>query len=35
MGAAAQTHVLGRFSVARLLNDIDSLYRELGSHRRS
>jgi glycosyltransferase involved in cell wall biosynthesis len=35
MGVAAQKHVLERFSVARLLNDIDGLYRELGSHRRS
>lgn len=35
MGEAARAHVLSRFSVARLLNDIDGLYRELGSHRRS
>jgi glycosyltransferase involved in cell wall biosynthesis len=35
MGAAAQTHVLGRFSVARLLSDIDTLYRELGSTARA
>lgn len=35
MGGAAQVHVLDRFSVARLLNDIDGLYRELGSHRPS
>jgi glycosyltransferase involved in cell wall biosynthesis len=31
MGAAAQRHVLNRFSVARLLHDVDRLYRELGT----
>jgi glycosyltransferase involved in cell wall biosynthesis len=31
MGAAAQRHVLNRFSVARLLRDVDRLYRELGT----
>jgi glycosyltransferase involved in cell wall biosynthesis len=31
MGAEAQRHVLGRFSVERLLTDIDQLYRELRS----
>jgi glycosyltransferase involved in cell wall biosynthesis len=34
MGEKAQEHVLGRFSVSRLLTDIDALYRELLARRR-
>ena len=32
-GAAARAHVLGRYGVDRLVNDIDSLYQRLAARR--